>query len=173
MVECTARLRPGFESRPGRMVDKTRVSLEEFVELCKDLAAKIQESKFKPDIIIGISKGGWVPARFLSDYLGIDSTASVACKSYHCKKKTQAPEITEKLSINIKGANVLVVDDIADSGETILVLKDYLASFKPAAVKFATLHYKPWSKAKPDYYIEETNAWIVYPWEFTEDSREN
>jgi len=48
-------------------MDKHYVSFEELVALCKALAEKVKKSKFRPDIIIGISRGGWIPARFLSD----------------------------------------------------------------------------------------------------------
>ena len=170
MVECTARLRPGFESRPGRMM-KEYVSFEEFKSSCKSLAGQVKKDRFKPDFIIGIAKGGWVPARFMGDYLGVDCVASIGCSSYHGQSKTKKPEITEKLGLDIKGLEVLVVDDIADSGESLEAAKQYLLALNPKKLKFATLHYKQHSKFKPDYYAEETSAWIVYPWEMAEDAR--
>ena len=56
-----------------------------------------------------------------------------------------------------------ILDDIADSGDTILKWRDEM--FNP---KFATLHYKTSSKAKPEFFAEEIDddfGWIVYPWE--------
>jgi len=62
---------------------------------------------------------------------------------------------------------LLIIDDIADSGDTILKWREEM--FNP---KFATLHYKTSSKAKPEYFAKEISedfGWIVYPWE-REDS---
>ena len=58
---------------------------------------------------------------------------------------------------------LLIIDDIADSGKTIFDLRETM--FNP---KFATLHYKTTSVAKPEYYGQEISddfGWIVYPWE--------
>ena len=56
---------------------------------------------------------------------------------------------------------VLIVDDVADTGKTLLGIEDF------HSVNFitATLHYKPRSMVKPTFFVEETSAWIVYPWE--------
>jgi len=131
----------------------------------------VKKDKFKPDIIIGVSRGGWVPARFLSDYLDIGIMASVGVKSYAHTEKKGKPVIVEKLGADITGLKVLVVDEVVDSGETLEVLKEYFASLKPKQVKYASLHYKPWAKLKPDYYAAESKDWIVYPWGLVENSK--
>jgi hypoxanthine phosphoribosyltransferase len=64
--------------------------------------------------------------------------------------------------------NLLILDDIVDSGETLLDLRKTMLD-----PLIATLHYKSTSKAKPDYYAQElqNDGWIVYPWE-KKDSKE-
>ena len=141
------------------------------MSLCKSLAQKIIEDKFKPDIILGISRGGWVPARYVCEYLGTGSIASIGVKSYEVPGKKKKPVITEKAGIDIKDKQVLIVEDIVDTSDTIKALKKYLSQLKPAKIKFASLHCKPRAKVKPDYYADKTGLWVVYPWEFRGDDK--
>jgi hypoxanthine phosphoribosyltransferase len=146
-------------------MDKYFVSFEEMASLCKDLAEQVKKDKFKPDVIIGVSRGGWIPARLISEHLGVEILASISVKSYDgCKKQCQ-PYLFEELGLKIKGLEVLVVDEVVDSGESLEVAKEYLDSLSPSKVKFAALHCKPWAKFKPDYFAKQTEDWIVYPWE--------
>ncbi|MBN2459872.1 phosphoribosyltransferase [Candidatus Woesearchaeota archaeon] len=145
-------------------MEKHHVSFEELVTLCKELAEKVRKSKFKPDVMIGISRGGWVPARFLSEYLGVELLASIGVKSYDDCKKHCKPYVFEDLGLKVKGLKVLVVDEVVDTGESLEVVKEYLDSFSPSEVKFAVLHCKPWSKFKPDFSVRQTDKWVVYPW---------
>ena len=58
-----------------------------------------------------------------------------------------------------------MIDDVADSGISIEFAQKYLAMKKPLEVKVGTLYYKPSSKIIPDYYVDETTSWIVFPHE--------
>lgn len=151
-------------------MDLLRISWEAAVEYCEQLASKID---FKPDVIVGISRGGLVPARILSDILDNKNLAVLGIIFYKgVGERTGSPEITQELSMDIKGKKVLVVDDVADTGKSLIVAKDYIANKGASEIKVATLHYKPHSEFKPDYYIGTTEAWIVYPWERHEVERE-
>ncbi|MFQ6054150.1 MAG: phosphoribosyltransferase, partial [Candidatus Bathyarchaeia archaeon] len=55
--------------------------------------------------------------------------------------------------------------DVADSGRTLRAVRDYVMARGAGELVICTLHYKPWSIVKPDIYVEETEAWIIYPWE--------
>jgi hypothetical protein len=57
------------------------------------------------------------------------------------------------------------VDDVADTGESLAAVRRDLLARKALEVKIATLHYKPKSILRPDFYVSETSAWIVYPHE--------
>jgi len=138
--------------------------------MCEELAKKIKKSGFEPDLIVGIARGGWVPARILSDILNNKSIASIGVVFYKGIGTTaRKPELTHKLPVNIKGKRILMVDDVADTGESLVFAKKKLTGAKE--VKVATLHMKPWSKFKPDFYINTTDAWLVYPWERRETLR--
>jgi hypoxanthine phosphoribosyltransferase len=140
-------------------------------ELVEGLADKMDG--FNPDVLIGISRGGLVPVRLLSDYLNNPNVAIFRIEFYKGIGQTnEKPEITHPLTIDVKGKKVLIVDDVSDSGKSLIVAKEYIEKLGAKEVRIATLHYKPRSSFKPDYYVGETDAWIVYPWEKKEAKRE-
>ena len=134
--------------------------------LSEDLADQIAESGFTPDIIVAVSRGGFDPARILSDELNIRSLASLQVIYYAgVNERSDEPQVKYPLNADISGLNVLVVDDVADSGNSLRVVKKYVEDLGPREVRIATLHYKPWSNFKPDYFAESAEKWIIYPWE--------
>ena len=146
-----------------------RIGWEEAAELCEELARRID---FTPDIIIGISRGGLVPARILSDALGIKRVAILGMAFYRrISEKGTCPEITQELGMDVKGNLALLVDDVSDSGKSLLAAKAYLEGLG-AHVKTATMHQKPGTTLVPDYCASLTSDWIVYPWERHEVEKE-
>lgn len=144
--------------------------MKKVVEICKALAKKIIEDNYKLDIIIGLSRGGWVPARFIADYLQVENLLSFGVKSYKGLGKKSKLKITEKIGANVKGKRILVVDDIVDTGETLVYTIKYLKKKGARSVKTCVLHYKDKiSSYRPNYYGEKTDKWIVYPWEEIEN----
>ena len=134
--------------------------------LSEKLADQIAESGFRPDIIVAVSRGGFDPARILSDELNIRSLASLQVIYYAgIRERNDKPQVKYPLNADISGLNVLVVDDVADSGNSLKVVKEYIDSLGPRVVKMATLHHKPWSTFEPDFYAESVDKWIIYPWE--------
>jgi hypoxanthine phosphoribosyltransferase len=141
--------------------------------LSEKTADKIIEDGFTPDLIIAVSRGGFDPARIISDQLDIRKLASLQIIYYSgVNKKKKKPEILYPLNAKIKGLKVLVVDDVSDSGNSLISVKKYVLAKGVDAVKIATLHHKPWSKYKPDYYAEEVDKWIIYPWESRESIKD-
>ena len=134
--------------------------------LAEKTADIIKEDGFKPDLMIAVSRGGFDPARIISDQLGIRKLASLQIIYYSgVNAKREKPEVLFPLNAQIDGLKVLVVDDVSDSGHSLMAVKEYVEENGAAEVKIATLHYKPWSLYKPDYYAEEVDKWILYPWE--------
>jgi hypoxanthine phosphoribosyltransferase len=66
---------------------------------------------------------------------------------------------------------VLIVDDVADTGKSLKLVKEHVLQQGAKEARTATLYYKPWSLVKPDYYEKETRLWIVFPWEMRETIR--
>jgi hypothetical protein len=152
-------------------MDLLRLNWEATVAYCGQLAAML--GSYRPEVIVGISRGGLVPARIISDIIGVNSMGILGISFYKAMGKTDgSPIITQDLTMDLKGKRVLVVDDIADTGRSLLAAKDYIARKGVKEMKVATIHYKPHSILKPDYFIAETTAWVVYPWEIHEVERE-
>lgn len=129
-------------------------------------ADKIKADGFIPDIMIAVSRGGFDPARILSDQLNIRKLASLQIIYYSSlNEKMKEPQVLFPLNAQVKGLKVLVIDDVSDSGNSLLAAKKYTEEMGAEEVRVATLHHKPWSKFKPDYYADEVDQWILYPWE--------
>jgi len=125
-------------------MEKFYVTWEEIDELVNLLAKQITNSTYQIDYIFGLQRGGLIPAVMLSHKLNIPMTQ----------------ELTRQ--------NILVVDDICDSGET---FKEFFLEY-PNSI-FACLHFKPHTSSfNPDFSANKffSDAWIVYPWE-REDSK--
>jgi hypothetical protein len=137
-----------------------------------NLADKIRKNGFKPDIVVGVSRGGWPPARVLSDLLDNPNLANVRAEFYLGIAETKGdPTLTQPVSMKVEGKKVLIVDEIADTGKSLKLIKKHIIEEGAVEVKIATIYYKPWSVIKPDYYEKETSRWVVFPWEIKETIR--
>ena len=141
-------------------------------DMLLNLTKKIRKNGFKPDIIVGVSRGGWPPARVLSDLMGNSNLANVRAEFYLGVAETkEEPVLTQQVSMEVAGKKVLVVDEVADTGKSLKLVKEHIIEKGATEVKIATVYYKPWSIVKPDYYEKETSKWIVFPWEIKETVR--
>ena len=145
---------------------------DQIYEMLLNLVEKIRKNGFKPDIIVGVSRGGWPPARVLSDLMGNPNLANVRAEFYLGVAETkEEPVLTQPVSMKVAGKKVLVVDEVADTGKTLKLVKEHIIEQGATEVKIATVYFKPWSIVKPDYYEKETSCWIVFPWEIKETVR--
>jgi hypoxanthine phosphoribosyltransferase len=134
-------------------------------------ADEIRNSRFKPDVIVAISRGGWLPARVLSDLLET-SLANVRVEFYLSIAETKnEPVLSQSVSASVIGKTVLIVDDVADTGKSLKLVKEHILQHGAKEARIATIYYKPWSVVKPDYFGRETRLWIVFPWEIKETIR--
>ena len=134
-----------------------------------DLANEIRARKFEPDILVGISRGGWVPARVLSDLLDNPYVTSVGAEFYVGVYETnREPRLTQPIPISVFDKKVLLVDDVVDTGKSAVMIKDHLLREGVKEIMILTLYFKPWSIVRPDFYSKETSDWIVFPWEVKE-----
>ncbi|UCD44542.1 MAG: phosphoribosyltransferase [Candidatus Bathyarchaeota archaeon] len=142
------------------------------MSLTGKVAGQIREGGYIPDVIVAISRGGFVPARVLSDYLGRRRLASIQIEYYTgVGSKTREPRVVYPLNADVSGLRVLLVDDVSDTGVTLKVAKEHVENRGPEVVQVVTLHVKPWTSYRPDYTATEVEEWIVYPWESLESVR--
>jgi len=145
---------------------------EKIYELLLNLANQIKKAGFKPDIIVGVARGGWPPARILSDLLENPEIANVKAEFYLSVAETKGePVITQPVSVPVEGKKVLVVDDVADTGKSLTFVRDHLKEKGATDVKIATIYCKPWSMLTPDWFEKKTHRWIIFPWERKETVR--
>jgi hypoxanthine phosphoribosyltransferase len=136
------------------------------------LAEAIRKSGFEPDVIVGVSRGGWIPARIISDLLENPKLANVTADFYVGIAETKhEPSITQPISASVKTKKVLVVEDLADTGKSLKLVNSHLKKHGASEIRVATIYYKPWSITVPDYYEKETRRWIIFPWEQKETIR--
>jgi len=148
-------------------------SWEQIYEALLNLANRIRENDFKPDVIVGVSRGGWPPARIMSDLLENPELANVRAEFYLGVAKTKGdPVITQPVSTSVTGKKALIVDEVTDTGKSLRLVKSHLEEHGATEVKIMTIYYKPWSIVVPDWYAKETSRWIVFPWERKETVRQ-
>jgi uncharacterized protein len=172
------------------MIKKIFYSWEQIEGACLDIARQINNSKWRPDYIVGITRGGLVPAVLLSQYLDVPmKSLDVSLRDggdcvSNCGMAEDAfgHAIYDPMSSSDGKKQILIVDDINDEGSTIAWIKqDWQTSCHPNDerwvdeiwghnVRFATLTNNLASKETVDYSVWEVNkreedCWLVYPWE--------
>ena len=138
------------------------------------IAALVRAADAVPQTIVGLTRGGWVPARLLSDRLGVRRIVSLRAQHWGVTAtRNGAAELTEGLSGPVRGEPVLVVDDITDTGESLRLALEHVRRARPARLESATLLHIEGATTVPTYFAEslrrEEWAWIVFPWNYWED----
>lgn len=158
------------------MADKFQcelISWKRTVGLSRKLAMQIRQSGYRPDIIIAIGRGGYVPARLLADYLDMMNLTSIKVEHYIAGAHRQAlASVKYPLAVDVSQMKVLVVDDVSDSGDTFTVALQYINErATPREIRTAVLHHKTVSAFVPDYYAARVVKWrwLIYPWAQVED----
>lgn len=137
--------------------------------LCFDVAKKVITSRINADRIVALAKGGWTWARAFSDYTNIKEVASLKIDFYKDVNQTNdTPVITQSLPVSVSGETIIIFDDVSDTGKTLSVAKSYLGMCGAKEIFSATLFMKPWTTFIPDFYGEETDAWVIFPHEIRE-----
>jgi hypoxanthine phosphoribosyltransferase len=131
-----------------------------------DLAQQIKKDEYKPDVIVGVSRGGWPPARVMSDLLQNPNLANVRVDFYRdIGVRNEKPRITQPVTMEVVGKRILVVDDVSDTGHSLRVVANHLRRKPVKELRVCTIYMKPQSVYRPDYYAWTTKKWIIFPWE--------
>lgn len=131
-----------------------------------DLAQQIRRDAYDPEIIVGVSRGGWPPARVMSDLLQNPNLANMRVEFYKdIGVRNKKPRITQPVTMEVVRKRVLVVDDVSDTGHSLRVVADHLRRKPVKELRVCTIYMKPQSIFRPDYYARTTKKWIIFPWE--------
>ncbi len=161
------------------MIEKFRCQLVKWKDIefwSKDIVKKVVSSGYEPEIVIGLARGGLVPARLISDYLNIKDLYAVKTEHWGV---TATPDgqakLAQGLQVSIDGKRVLVIDDITDTGQSLRLAVEHIKGHNPSEIRSATLLHITHSKYVPDYYSQEVPedqwTWFIFPWNVYEDLR--
>jgi hypoxanthine phosphoribosyltransferase len=148
------------------------VSLDTVYDASWALGKAVRESGYTPDVVVAVARGGFVPARFLCDFLGISDMTSLKVQHYAPgAAKERRAWIKYPVGGDIHHKRVLVVDDVNDTGDTLKVAVDHLRSLGVAEIRTAVLHEKQTSAVRADFRAVDVLDWhwIIYPWAVVED----
>jgi xanthine phosphoribosyltransferase len=142
---------------------------ERFLDEVETLARALEADSWRPDFLVGIGRGGLVPAAYLSHRTGLQMLSV----DHSSGEVGFGDELLDKLAAKIRsGSNILIVDDINDSGGTIRYLRMAIEAKigEPGRLRVAVLVHNVRSKAKAEYHgskidREQDKRWYVFPWE--------
>jgi hypoxanthine phosphoribosyltransferase len=132
----------------------------------RELARAVYEDGYRPDMILGIARGGLLVAGAVGYSLGIKNTFTMNVEFYTgIDQRLELPMILPPVPdlIDFADTRVLVADDVADTGATLKLVQEFCAG-KVAEVRCAVLYEKPRSTIKCEYVWRRTDNWITFPW---------
>ncbi len=139
------------------------LSWEVFGELCRALAVKVAQSGYKPDLVIGIAKAGVIPGAVIASILRCDFFSMKISRDVGIERVRSRPKIFSETPREAQRKNVLIVDEIATSGETLRMALNAIRQVAPTDMKTAVSFAK--GKYEPDFYALRTEASIIFPWD--------
>ena len=146
-------------------------SWNELYEAMKEIVKKIKKDKYQPDMVIALSRGGFVPARVICDMMIIKDLVSIKVDHWGITAtKDGKAHLRYPLNADLSGKNVLIVDDITDTGESMKIATEFTKKLNPKQIRTATIFHIKTSKFVPDYYGREIDwIWVMWPWNYVED----
>jgi hypoxanthine phosphoribosyltransferase len=157
------------------MVDKLHYTWGDVETAVNIIDGALKCDNWKPDHVIGLVRGGMIPAIMLSHKIGVPCSALAWSKrDYSTRDHGMWFDYILKMAIS-QHRKFLIVDDILDTGETLEELKHYANHISTEPywsnyVKFAVLHKNVACRHSVDYWVSELDksahdTWVVYPWE--------
>jgi hypoxanthine phosphoribosyltransferase len=149
-------------SQPAREI----LTWELFGTASRELAAQVAADGYRPEVVLAIARGGLLPAGALAYALDLKNVATVNVEFYtgvdqRLPVPVMLPPVPE--AVDLAGARVLIVDDVADTGRTLEVVQKF-AGAHVAESRTAVLYEKPHSVVRCEYVWRRTDRWINFPW---------
>lgn len=139
---------------------------QDFGRSCRDLAQRIYDDGYRPELILAIARGGLFPAGGLGYALDVKNLHVMNVEYYTgVDQRLPMPVVLPPVPqpVDLSGARVLIADDVADTGATLRLVKDFCAEHV-AEVRCAVIYEKARSTVKCEYVWRRTDEWIDFPW---------
>jgi hypoxanthine phosphoribosyltransferase len=146
--------------------ERERLGWPEFGEAARALARLVAEDGYEPDLVLSVARGGLLVGAALGYALDVKNTWTMNVEFYTgVDERLDVPMILPPVPdlVDLDAARMLIADDVADTGETLRLVKDFCAG-KVAEVRCAVLYEKPHSAVRCDYVWRRTDRWIDFPW---------
>lgn len=132
----------------------------------RELAGDIHDDGWMPDLVLGISRGGLLVAGAVAYALGVKNTATLSVEFYTgVDERLELPMLLPPVPdlVDLGEARVLIADDVADTGATLELVRDFCVG-RVAEARIAVLYEKSRSSVASDYVWRRTDRWITFPW---------
>ncbi|HSG49824.1 MAG TPA: phosphoribosyltransferase family protein [Longimicrobiales bacterium] len=148
---------------PARPKQYFQISWEMFGELCRALALRVAQ-EYEPEVVVGIARAGVVPAGVMASILRTDLYAMTISRRQGSEHVRERPEVLSAAPSHLRGKRVLIVDEIATSGDTLRMALAAVRDVGPAEVRTATCFVRP-REYRPDFFALETDQELIFPWD--------
>jgi hypoxanthine phosphoribosyltransferase len=142
------------------------LSWERFGSASRELAQAVHDDGYRPDLVLSIARGGLLVGAALGYALSVKNTWTMNVEFYTgVEERLDVPMILPPVPelIDLESARMLIADDVADTGETLALVKQF-CSGKVREVRCAVLYEKPRSTVRCEYVWRRTDRWIDFPW---------
>ena len=148
------------------MSEREIMSWVDLGEGARELAQTVYDDGYRPDIVLAIARGGLLVAGALGYALGVKNTFTMNVEFYTgVDERLPMPMLLPPVPdlVDFAETKVLIADDVADTGATLLLVKDFCAG-RVGEVRCAVLYEKPRSEVRCEYVWRRTDRWITFPW---------
>jgi hypoxanthine phosphoribosyltransferase len=142
------------------------LTYEDFGVACRQLAQDVVDDGYRPDMIVSIARGGLGLGMGLGYALGVKNLSVINVEFYTgVDERLDVPVMLPPTpqAVDLSGLKVLIADDVADTGRTLEIVRDFCADHV-AEARIAVIYDKPRSTVRPHYAWRRTDAWIEFPW---------
>jgi hypoxanthine phosphoribosyltransferase len=146
--------------------DRELMSWDDLGSGARELAEAVAADGYRPDMVLGIARGGLLVAGAIGYALGIKNTFTMNVEFYTgIDERLEMPMILPPVPdlVDFAETKVLIADDVADTGATLKLVQEFCEG-KVAEVRCAVLYEKPHSTVKCEYVWRRTDSWITFPW---------
>lgn len=155
------------------MVDNARVTTERevltwemFGTAAREIARQVVDSGYRPDMVLSVARGGLGLGMALGYALDVKNLSAVNVEFYTgIDERLEVPMMLPPTpaAVDLAGLRVLIADDVADTGKTLELVREFCAGHV-AEARTAVVYEKPGTVVLPDYVWRRTDRWIDFPW---------